>query len=190
MACFFGLRCGRRSIGRHLAGLGRNPGFAGDLGAILGERPIVGNRLRRHWLGDAFVFWRGASFGACRLVAAVAAAAPDGPTLLVVFVTVGAGVLFEERLPVGDRNLVIVRMDFGKSQEAVAIAAVIDEGRLQRGFDPRDLGKIDIAAKLSLGSGFEIEFFDAITAQHHYPGLFRVGCVDEHFVGHVKLWWA
>ena len=38
------------------------------------------------------------------------------------------------------RNLVIVGMDFAERQEAVAIAAIIDERRLQRRFDPRDLG--------------------------------------------------
>ena len=36
----------------------------------------------------------------------------------------------DQRLPVGDRDLVIVGMDFGKRQIAVAVAAVLDEGRL------------------------------------------------------------
>jgi hypothetical protein len=31
-------------------------------------------------------------------------------------------------------------MDFGKGQEAVAVAAIIDERRLQRRFDPGYLG--------------------------------------------------
>ena len=38
------------------------------------------------------------------------------------------------------RNLVIIGVDFTEGEEAVAIAAEIDEGRLKRGFDPRDLG--------------------------------------------------
>src|SRR5208283_1102882 len=33
----------------------------------------------------------------------------------------------------------------------------------------------------------EIEFLDFIPAQHHDPGLFRVGGVDQHFVGHGGL---
>ena len=37
-------------------------------------------------------------------------------------------------------NLVIVGVDFAEGEEAVAIAAEIDEGRLQRRFDARDLG--------------------------------------------------
>jgi hypothetical protein len=36
---------------------------------------------------------------------------------------------------------------------------------------------------LALG-GFEIKFFDAIAADHNDPGLFRVGSIDQHFVGH------
>ena len=46
----------------------------------------------------------------------------------------------DQRLPVGDRDLIIVGMDFGKRQEAVTVAAVLDERRLQRRLDPRDLG--------------------------------------------------
>ena len=37
-------------------------------------------------------------------------------------------------------NLVIIGMDFAEGQEAVAIAAIIDERRLKRRFDPRNLG--------------------------------------------------
>jgi hypothetical protein len=33
-------------------------------------------------------------------------------------------------------------------------------------------------------SGLEIKFFDAIAADHDNPGLFRVGGIDKHFVGH------
>ena len=60
----------------------------------------------------------------------------------------GALVLGDQRLPVGDRDLIIVGMDFAEGEEAVAVAAVVDEGGLQRRLDPRHLGEIDIAAKL------------------------------------------
>jgi hypothetical protein len=50
------------------------------------------------------------------------------------------GFLAQQRLAILLRDLVIVRVDFGESQEAVPVAAVIDERRLQRRFDPRDLG--------------------------------------------------
>ena len=91
---------------------------------------------------------------------------------------------FDQRLTVGDRNLVIVGMDFAESQEAVAIAAIFDERGLQRRFYAGDLGEIDIAAQLLALGGLEIKFFDAIAAHHDNPGLFRVGGIDQHFVGH------
>ena len=96
----------------------------------------------------------------------------------------GALVGFDQGLTVGDRNLIIVGMDFAEGQEAVAVAAIFDEGRLQRRLDPGDLGEIDIAAELFALGGFEIELFNAIAADHDNPGLFRVGSVDQHFVGH------
>ena len=58
--------------------------------------------------------------------------------------------LLEQRLTVGDRDLIVVGMNFGKGQEAVAVAAVIHEGRLQRRLDARHLGEIDIAPELLL----------------------------------------
>ena len=96
----------------------------------------------------------------------------------------GAGVGVDQRLPVGDRDLVVVRVDFGERQEAVAVAAILDERRLQRRFDPRYLGEIDIAAKLFAVRGLEIEFFDAVAAQHDHPGLLRMCRVDKHLIGH------
>jgi hypothetical protein len=96
----------------------------------------------------------------------------------------GALVRLDQRLTVGDRDLIIVGVDFAEGQEAVAVAAVFDEGRLQRRLYPRDLGEIDVAAQLLALGGFKIKFFDAIAAHHNDPGLFRVGGIDQHFVGH------
>ena len=91
---------------------------------------------------------------------------------------------FDQCLTVGDRNLVVVGVDFAESQETVAIAAIFDERGLQRRLYACDLGEIDIAAQLLALGGFEIKFFDAIAANHDNPGLFRVGGIDQHFVGH------
>ena len=90
----------------------------------------------------------------------------------------------DQGLPVGDRDLVVVGMDFREGQEAVPVAAVIDEGRLQRRFDPRDFGEVDITAKLFAVGAFEVEFLDAVAAHDDHPGFLRMGRVDEHFVGH------
>jgi hypothetical protein len=75
------------------------------------------------------------------------AAAPALAVRLILVLAVGARLLFEQRLPVGDRDLVIVGVDFGESEEPVAVAAVVDEGCLQRRFDARDLRQIDVAAQ-------------------------------------------
>ena len=42
----------------------------------------------------------------------------------------GAFIRLDQRLTVGDRDLVVVRMDFAESEKAVAVAAVFDEGGL------------------------------------------------------------
>ncbi len=90
----------------------------------------------------------------------------------------------DERLPVGDRDLIIIRMDFGKGEESVSIAAVVDEGRLQRRLDPGYLGEIDISAKLFPVFGFEVEFLNAISADDDHPSFLGVAGIDEHFIGH------
>ena len=56
-----------------------------------------------------------------------------GRTLVALF-------LRDQGLPISDRNLVVVRMNFRKCQEAVAVAAVVDKGRLQRRLNTCDLG--------------------------------------------------
>src|SRR5271170_6372755 len=73
-------------------------------------------------------------------------AAPRTAVSLVVGGARGALFLVDQRLPVGDRDLVVIRVDFAERQEAVAIAAVVDESGLQRRLDARHLRQIDIAA--------------------------------------------
>ena len=90
----------------------------------------------------------------------------------------GALVGLDQGLTVGDRDLIIIGMDFAEGQKAVAVTAILDEGRLQRGFYPRDLGEVDVAAQLLALGGLEIKLFDAIAADHNDPGLFRVGGID------------
>src|ERR1041385_5937114 len=97
--------------------------------------------------------------------------------------------LRDQRLAIRDRDLIVVGMDFRERQEAVAIAAIIDEGGLERGLYARDLGEIDIAAQLASACGLEIELLDPVAAQHHHPGLLRMGGVDEHLVGHETVSW-
>ena len=59
----------------------------------------------------------------------------------------GGGFLVEERLTVGHRDLIVVGMDFVEGEEAVPVAAVLDEGGLQGRLNARHLGEINIAPK-------------------------------------------
>ncbi len=52
----------------------------------------------------------------------------------------------DQRLPIGDRDLVVIRMNFAESEEAVAVAAVIDKSGLQRRLNARHFRQIDIAS--------------------------------------------
>ncbi|WP_431017400.1 hypothetical protein [Bradyrhizobium pachyrhizi] len=106
--------------------------------------------------------------------------------VLVLFLGLAMGALvgFNQRLTVGDRDLVIVGMDFAEGQEAVPVAAILDEGGLQRRLYARNLGEINVAAQLLALGGLEIKLFDAIATDHDDPGLFRVGGIDQHLVGH------
>ena len=66
-----------------------------------------------------------------------------GTVLGVVFDVLGArlgALLGQQRFAVGHRNLLVVRVNFAERQEAVAVAAVIDEGRLERGLHAGHLG--------------------------------------------------
>jgi hypothetical protein len=104
----------------------------------LGVRPVVLERLgglRRiegraldHLALDAIAMATAAASIAMAGTAAVAGA------VFVLFLGLAMSALPpDQRLSVGDRDLIIVGMDFAKGQESVAVAAIFDEGRLQRG---------------------------------------------------------
>ena len=60
----------------------------------------------------------------------------------------GAGFLGLHRqqpLPVSDRDLVIVRVDFAKGEEPVPAAAIFHKGGLQRRLHPHHFGEVDVA---------------------------------------------
>ena len=104
--------------------------------------------------------------------------------VLLLGLAMGALVGFDQRLTVGDRDLVVVGMDFAEGEEAVPVAAIFDEGGLQRRLYAGDFGEVDVAAQLLALGGLEIKLFDAIATDHNDPGLFRVGGIDQHLVGH------
>ncbi len=97
----------------------------------------------------------------------------------------GLGLLhLQQALPVGDRDLVVVRVDLAERQEAVASAAVFHERRLEAGLHADHLGEVDVALELLLGGGLDVEILEPATVQHHHAGFFRVGGIDQHTLGH------
>src|SRR5690606_19454242 len=102
----------------------------------------------------------------------------------VVVIVLVRGRLGHDGFAVGDRDLVIVRVDFVEGQEAVAVAAVFDEGGLQAGLYAGDLGEIDVAPKLALRAGVKVEFLDMTALAGRDARLLRVGGVDQHGLGH------
>jgi len=90
----------------------------------------------------------------------------------------------EDRFAIGNGDLVIVRMDFAESEEAMAIAAIFHKSRLQRRFDARYFGEIDIASELFSGFSLEVKLINAIAADDHDPSFLGVRCVDQHFSSH------
>ena len=125
------------------------------------------------------------AIAAATRIAVARAAAVVGAVFAFFFgLAMGALVRLDQGLTIGDWNLIIIRMDFAEGEKAVTVAAILDEGSLQGWFYTRDFGEVDIATQLFALSGLEIKLFDSIAADHDDPGLFRVGGIDEHFVGH------
>src|SRR3546814_3372985 len=75
----------------------------------------------------------------------------------------------EQRFPVLFGDLIIIGMNFGKSEKAVAIAAIIHKSRLKRRFNPCYLGEIDVSFELFVLSGFEIKFLDPVSLDDGDP---------------------
>ena len=72
--------------------------------------------------------------------AAVVVMPPRTPVGLVFCGALRAALFVDQRLPVGDRDLIVIGMNFAEGEEAMAVAAIIDEGRLQRRLDARHHG--------------------------------------------------
>jgi hypothetical protein len=119
--------------------------------------------------------------------AAITIPVPVAAIAFIILVTLGGVVLLllaQKGLTVGQWDLVIVGVDFRKGKEAMAVAAIFHEGRLERWLDAGYLCEVDIPLELTASRAFEVEFFDAVAANHDDAGFLRVGCVDEHFAAH------
>jgi len=71
------------------------------------------------------------AIAAAARVAVARTAAVGAVFALLLGLAMGAFVGLDQCLAIGDRNLIIVGMDFAEGQKAVTVAAVLDEGRLQ-----------------------------------------------------------
>jgi hypothetical protein len=155
------------------------------LGAVLMALEGLGSLRRIEGLRPDHLALDPLAMAAAAGVAVTGTAAVAGAVLaLFLGLAMGAFLGLDQRLTVGDRDLVIIGMDFAEGQKSVAVAAIFDEGGLQRRLYARDFGKVDITAQLLAVGGLEIKFLDAIAADHDNPGLFRVGSIDQHLVGH------
>ena len=126
--------------------------------------------------------------GFCRLGTRALIALWAGFRATVVFLVLGAvqrAFFFQQGLTIRCRDLVVIRMDFGKGQKSVPVAAVIDKGRLKRRLHPGDFGKIDVSGKLAFVQGFKIELFDLVSIHHDDPSFLGMCGVDKHFLRHI-----
>ncbi len=69
-------------------------------------------------------------------------------------------------------------------EEAVAIAAIIDERRLERRLDPSYLGEINVTLELFMLFGLEIKFLDPGSLDDGDPSFLGMARVDQHAHGH------
>ncbi len=114
-------------------------------------------------------------------------AATRGFGFLILFgLGLGIGAFFgQQGLAIRNRDLVIIRVDFGKGQEAMAISAIVHKCRLERRLYAGDFCQVNIASQLAFVFGFKIKLFDFVSVDHHNAGFFRVGGIDKHLLCHV-----
>src|SRR5690606_12320561 len=138
---------------------------------------------------EAAILFRLRRRTAAGAASALAVAPPVRAGIALELVLLGGSLGFrgEERLPVGDRDLVVIGVNFGEGEETVAVSAIFHERGLQGGLHPGDPGEIDVSLELLLGLRFEIEFFDSVTADYDYSCFLRVRGVDQHLVRHYDV---
>src|SRR5690606_18982472 len=90
----------------------------------------------------------------------------------------------EQALAVGDRDPVIIGVDVVERQETVPVAAILDEGGLERRLHPRDLAEIDIALEALTRGRVVVEIVYAITIEYDDARFFRLRRIDQHTLGH------
>ncbi|KAI1692978.1 n-acetylmuramoyl-L-alanine amidase domain-containing protein [Ditylenchus destructor] len=84
------------------------------------------------------------------------------------------GLFAQQRVAILLGDLIVIGVDFAEGQEAVAVAAIFDERRLERGLHAGYLGQIDIALELPALGGLEINpRFGWLTGAPSWAGTIR-----------------
>ena len=106
-----------------VAGFARFAGFTGLAGFIRVTCFSGGLRIL------ARVVFAGVFVAILRSGARIAARIASARAIAIL---IGNGLLFgEQRFPVGDRNLIVIGVDFAKRQKAVPVSAILDKRSLQ-----------------------------------------------------------
>ena len=79
-----------------------------------------------------------------------------------------------------DAALEVIAGDFLQRQEAVAVAAVFDEGRLQRRFQPGDAALVDVGLLLFPGRLFDVDVVQVLAVDDGHAQLFGLRGIDQH----------
>src|SRR5690606_36658733 len=77
-------------------------------------------------------------------------------------------------------GLEVVAGDFLQRQEAVALDAVVDEGRLAGGFEPGDAVLVDVGLLLFAGRLFNVDVIQGLAVDDRHAQFFRLRGIDEH----------
>src|SRR5690606_36068937 len=74
----------------------------------------------------------------------------------------------------------VVAGDFLQRQEAVAVAAILDECRFERRLEPGDPALVDVAFLLFLRRLLDIDVVQRLAIDDRHPQLFGLGGIDQH----------
>src|SRR5690606_31073429 len=74
----------------------------------------------------------------------------------------------------------VVAGDFLQGQEAVALAAVIDEGGLEGGLQPDDAALVDVGLLLFLGGLLDVDVVQVLAIDDRHAQFFGLRGIDQH----------
>src|SRR5262249_4589872 len=78
----------------------------------------------------------------------------------------------------------IAKADLIERQECIAIAADVDERRLQCGVNPVNDSFVDVAFEMLAAERFDLKSFENSIVKNRDPAFLGMGHVDEHDLGH------